>query len=169
MANNANLPATGTVVATENISDVHYQYFIPAGTAGSAIGGTTAPFQVGGTIVVSAGTVQPLAGTVTVTAGSVVVTAGTVTPTQSTYIGGSTSACGSVAADIVKSATSNWAILAAEGAAAYFVINGTATSTSPGYIPQDGQTMIPVISNLGTIGVIGAGSATVVHVSFYKD
>jgi len=169
MSNNLSLPALGTVIATENIGGVHYQYFILANTSGSEIGGTALPIQVGGTVVDSAGTIQFLAGTVNVAAGSSVITAGTVTQVQSSYISGTTTACGAGTTEILAPATSNYAVITSEDAAIYYVINGIASSTSPGYIPSYREVMLPVISNLGTISVTGAGTAAVAHVSFYKE
>jgi hypothetical protein len=55
-------------------------------------------------------------------------------------------------------------IMRAEGGAVYYDINpvsGSATTTSPGYVPQDQVGLVPEISNLKTFCVYGASGASI--------
>ena len=90
-------------------------------------------------------------------------------PIASTYQGGTAYACGTSATATSIPSGSTWAIIAAEGAAVYYKINGTGTATtvSPGYVPSEGQAWIPALDNLGTLSVVGAGTAAVAHISFF--
>ena len=86
-----------------------------------------------------------------------------------TYIGGSTAACGTVSTEVEVPALANCADIHAEGAALYYTINGAAASSSSyGVIPQDKSWIVGPLDNLGTLHVIGGGTAAVAHVEFYQ-
>ena len=55
-----------------------------------------------------------------------------------------------------------------EGAEVYFSINGLATTTSGGYIPEDGAEIIGPLSNLNTLTMISTGTP-VVHVLYFRE
>ncbi|RPJ30384.1 MAG: hypothetical protein EHM35_12705 [Planctomycetaceae bacterium] len=88
-------------------------------------------------------------------------------PYLMTYLSGSTAACGTSSTEIDVTAKATIFDIHAEGAAVYYEVNGTAaTTTSPGYVPQDGHWSVGPLDNLSTLFVIGAGTAAVAHVEF---
>jgi len=90
-------------------------------------------------------------------------------PFRMTYLSGSTAACGTSSTQIAIPASAHFAMIHAEGANLYWGINvGSATILSPGYAAQDMVGIIPSIDNLGTLYVIGAGTAAIAHVEFYQ-
>ena len=91
-------------------------------------------------------------------------------PFRMSYLGGSTAACGTTSTQVTIAAGAHFALIHAEGGAIYWGINiGSATTLSPGYAAEDLTGIIPSIDNLGTLFVIGAGTAAIAHVEFYQS
>jgi len=86
-----------------------------------------------------------------------------------THLGGTACACGTVATTITPNAGATSALMRAAGAACYYQIGGTASTSSYGYIPEDSITRIPPIDNLGALSVIGVAADAVFHVEFYDE
>ena len=90
-------------------------------------------------------------------------------PWLMTYVGGSTAVCGTTSTAVTVASGANYAEIHAEGAALYYTLNGaSASSSSYGYIPQDHCWPVGPLDNLGTLHVIGGGTAAVAHVEFYQ-
>lgn len=92
-------------------------------------------------------------------------------PFKRTYLAGTCAACGTTSTAITVPAGASTVFIHAEGAALYWQANGTAAigTVAPGYVAADGHAAILPIDNLGTLHVVGAGTAGVAHIEFYQD
>lgn len=92
-------------------------------------------------------------------------------PYLSTYLNGSAVACGTSSTTVTIPTNTNTVIIHAEGAAIYWKNNsGTVAGTSaPGYVAQDNTGFIYAMDNLGSLAVIGGGTAAIAHIEFYQE
>jgi len=92
-------------------------------------------------------------------------------PLKATYLTGTASACGTTNTAITIPTGASSVVLHPEGGALYWAVNvGSAIgTTAPGYVAQDQMGVILPADNLGTLHVIGAGTAVVAHIEFYQD
>lgn len=58
-------------------------------------------------------------------------------------------------------------VISSETGATYYCINNAASSTSPGYIPEDGMQVLGPLANLDEVWVDGA--TAVVHVQYFRE
>jgi len=90
-------------------------------------------------------------------------------PLLSSYISGTTAACGTTPTSITVPPGATSALIHAEGAAVYWDVNGTAAGTaSPGYVAADMVGLVPAIDNFSKLAVVGV-SGSIAHIEFYAD
>jgi len=58
-------------------------------------------------------------------------------------------------------------VISAETGAVYFAINGAASTSSPGYIPQDGFQTVGPIANLTSVNV--HSPTGIAHVQYWRE